>query len=149
MIIGDGGNKISITPEGGYLIYLLNDTGSPSIKGELVNTNGGVDNSYIVAPANTPDMIGAVYQSGIADGELVPIVISGIAEVLIEDGTTATRGYWVRISITQKGRANILNATPPGGGISEIDAHLEECGHCLESKAAGTNVLTKIVIHFN
>lgn len=149
MIIGDGGNRILVTPEGGYLIYLLNGTGSLSIKGELVDTNGPIDNSYAVTVADTPDMIGVVYQSGIADGELVPIVVSGIAEVLIEDGTIATRGYWARISITQNGRADITNAAPPGGGIPEIDTHLKECGHCLESKSSGTDIFAKIVMHFN
>jgi len=36
-----------------------------------------------------------------------------------------------------------------GGGIPELDEHMSEIGHCIESKTAGTNVLAKIIMHFN
>ena len=76
-------------------------------------------------------------------------VVSGIAEVLLEDGTASIHGYWARTSITDAGRADITNAEPPGGGIPQADIHFREIGHCLESKSSGTDVLAKVVLHFN
>jgi len=73
----------------------------------------------------------------------------GVAEVLLEDTTTSTRGYWAAISTTQNGRADITLAVPPGGGIPQADRHFQEIGHSLESKPAGTDVLSKIILHFN
>jgi hypothetical protein len=45
------------------------------------------------------------------------------------------------------GRANVV--ANPGSGLPATDLHFKECGHFIESKAAGTNVLAKAVIHFN
>lgn len=68
--------------------------------------------------------------------------------MLLEDSTASTRGYWVKMSGTA-GRADATNAAPPGGGIPELDEHMTELGHALETKTGGTDVLCKIVMHFN
>ena len=69
--------------------------------------------------------------------------------MLLQETTTATRGYWARTSITGAGRADITNANPPGAGIAEQQVHMTEIGHCLETVASGVNKLAKIILHFN
>ena len=141
--------NIGFTKEGGLFHKYINKTGASSGKGILVNTEGSVDNSVNIVAADEPDIIGAIYDDGVPDGDLVRVVTYGKAQVLLEDSTISTRGYWARISITQAGRADITNAGPPGGGIPEIDEHLKEIGHCLESKGSGTDVLALVHLHFN
>jgi hypothetical protein len=77
------------------------------------------------------------------------VAISGIADVLIEDGTAATRGNWVYTSDAQAGRANATLANPPGGGIPELDTHMREIGHCLQTVTAGNDKLARCLLHFN
>jgi hypothetical protein len=147
------GAKIGFTIEGGYAIQLINDTGAASVKGTIVeacNESGaGADNVFTIEDADDNHPIGAVYENGIPDGGLCWVVVGGIAEVLLEDSTAATRGYWVRVSTNQAGRVDITNQAPPGGTIQALETHFQEMGHCLESKGAGTDVLCKIVMHFN
>ena len=142
-------SKILLTPEGGLAVRLTNKTGSNSVKGTVVETHDTVDNAFDIAGADSIHPIGAVYENGIADGSECWVVVQGIAEVLLEDGTGSTRGYWVRSSITDVGRADITNAAPPGGGIPELEIHMKEMGHCIESKGSGTDVIAKIIMHFN
>jgi hypothetical protein len=70
---------------------------------------------------------------------------TGIADVLLEDTTAATRGNWVQTSDVAAGRADMTNAAAPGLILS----HFQEIGHCIETKTGGTNVLAKAVVHFN
>ena len=76
-------------------------------------------------------------------------MITGRCQVLLEDSTAATAGYWVRTGDTTAGRADATNAAPPGGGIVELDEHMQEIGHTLESQGAGTSVLAWIILHLN
>ena len=128
---------------------MKNKTGAVSVKGTIVTTSTSYDDSFRVVPAGIPIAIGVVLVSGIADGEYCPIKVSGITEVLLQDNTTATRGYWAKISDTQSGRADITNATPPGGTVQALEAHGGEIGHCLQTVSAGTNKMARIVLHFN
>lgn len=147
-IIGPGKPSV-LTQEGGIAVWMTNKTGAASIKGTLVDTSSAADNAVKISGADAADMIGVVYDSGVPDGSLVRVVITGVAQVLIQDGTAATRGYWCKMSATQAGRADITNADPPGGGIPEHDEHFKEIGHCFESVGSGTDVLAKIALHFN
>lgn len=130
------------------IIFLINKTGANSVKGTLV-TAGTVDNSFVINPANIPKVLGIVLVEGIADGQYVPIKVSGIAEVLLQDNTTATAGYWAKLSDTVAGRADISSQFPPGGTIAALEDHGSEIGHCIETVTAGTNKLARCVIHFN
>lgn len=138
-------SKVKFTIEGGYAVKLTNKTGGVSIKGTLVETHTTIDNAFQTAGADGIENIGVVYENGIADGEECWVVVGGIAEVLLEDSTLSTRGYWARSSTTVAGRVDITNADPPGLVLS----HFAEIGHCIESKSSGTDVLAKIVLHFN
>jgi hypothetical protein len=132
------------TEEGGRAIKLTNRTGAPSVKGQIVEASGSYDNAFQTAVATSYDPIGAVYESGIADGSDCWIVCGGRAQVLLEDSTAATRGYWVGTSTVTGGRADATSASSPGLAL----AHFRELGHCIESVPAGTNKLAFIMMHF-
>jgi len=135
-----------ITPEGGIAIKMINKTGLPSVKGSVLAIENTIEKGVKLQTVEY-DSVGVVYEDGIADGEEVWVVISGIAEVLLEDGTGGTMGYWTFAADTD-GRADMLQQ-PPGGTIVAIDNHFKEIGHCTETVASGTDVLCKIMMHFN
>ena len=147
-LIAPSFGQMKITPEGGIAVLLTNLTGSASVKGTLVkasSTSGGV----AVNPADIPVAFGVIYENDVADGDPVWVVISGMADVLLEDGTAATAGYWAKVSDSQDGRADITNAYPPGGTITALDDHLSEIGHCLQTVSSGTDRLCRVTLHFN
>ena len=139
---------LQITDDGGFAVPMVNDTGAPTVKGSLVEPSSSIDNGFILTAADAFDPIGVVLESGIPDGQNALIVTTGKAYALLEDSSVATKGYWVRTSITQAGRIDATNALPPGGGVVQLDAHTQECGHCLESILAGTDKLCLISLHF-
>jgi hypothetical protein len=147
--VTDGAAKVTLTPEGGIAIALTNKTGSASVKGELVEASTGTDNAFEQMSADSNHPIGAVYEAGVADGSECWVVIYGRCQVLLEDGTAATRGYWVRTSENDAGRCDATNSGPAGGTIGALEAHMCEIGHCLESQGSGTDVLCYIMMHFN
>jgi len=135
--------KIKLTVEGGYAIKLTNKTGANSVKGTIVISDPDVDNAFEVNPTSGSMPFGIVYESGIADGSECWVVVSGIAEALIVDGATTTRGYVCLSSTTVAGRIDTQSTVP------SATEHFTEIGHTIESKSSGTNVLAKCVIHFN
>ncbi len=147
--VGAGANALT-TEEGGLAIRLINNTGAASVKGSVVDASHSVEAAVELEGAGDLDPIGVIYDDGVADGDWVWIVVSGIADVLLEDGTGSTYGNWVETSGTAAGRADATNAAPPASGvIGEVQEHFREIGHCLETKGAGTGVLARCVLHFN
>ncbi len=140
-----------LTAEGGIAVPLINDTGAPSVKGQLVRTSLSVDGGFVTSnvvagpPVGQYEVIGAVYEANIPNGSPCYVVIYGIADVLMQDGQAATRGYWVRGSTTVNGRA-IMSAAPP---VGSSDNHFQEVGHSNQTVPAGVNVLARIVMHLN
>jgi hypothetical protein len=141
-------NNIGFTSEGGFAIRLTNKTGSASVKGTLVKADTATDMAFILTGVNEHETIGAVYEDGIADGSLCWVANGGIVEVLLKDTTASTRGNWAKTSDTA-GRADITNATAPGGGVAQLDEHMQEIGHGIENVTSGTDKLAKIIMHFN
>ncbi len=137
-----------ITPLGGICIRLENRTAGVSVRGTVVEADTVNDNAFKIAGADDVQPFGIVYQVGVAIGSLCWIVVAGIAQVLLKDATLSTKGNWVHVSDVA-GRADATLLVPPGGGIPELDIHMGEIGHCIESKAGDTDVLAKIVVHFN
>ena len=140
-------NDHMITTEGGIAVKMINNTGLPTVKGELVQASENIDNGVEIQ-VDEFDVIGVMYEDGVAQGQECWVVVNGKAEVLLTDATASTRGYWVYAD-TADGRANATLPLPPGGTITALTNHFKEVGHCLESKTAGTNVLALIVLHFN
>jgi transcriptional regulator with XRE-family HTH domain len=140
-------NRCKFTPEGGLAVLLTNKTGAPSVKGSVVGIYGAtsVDSAFGLTLADSMSPCGAVYESGVADGSECWVVVAGIAEVLLENGTGTVRTYWVRTSTTAPGRANATIGDPPGLSAT----HFAEIGHSLETKSGGTDVLLRVILHFN
>ena len=143
-----GNDKCKWTAEGGLAISLTNKTGAASVKGMIVDASTTTDDAFGIEGADDLNPIGVVYEAGVADGSECWVVVQGIAEVLLKDSTASTKGYWVKVS-DAAGRADATNAAPPGGTVQALEIHMQEIGHCIESKTAGTDVLAKIVMHFN
>lgn len=139
-------SNIKFTTDGGIAVQLLNKTGTVSVKGTVVAA-GTVDDSFILQ-GNEFNAIGAVYEAGVADGSPCWVAFAGRAYVLLADGTGSTAGYWVKSHATD-GRADASAALPTGGSFAGVDDHFKEIGHSLETKLAGTNVLCKVMLHFN
>jgi hypothetical protein len=135
-----------ISPEGGILTVLTNKTGAASIKGTLVQASAANDKSFVAADTNGFTSMGAVYDDGIADGKPCRVVICGVADVLLQDGTASAAGDWVRVSASAAGRATAHTGVP---SPPTADTHFKEIGHCIQTVSSGTNVLTKIIMHFN
>lgn len=139
-------SNFKFTPEGGLATKMINDTGAASIKGTVVAASTAIDNGF-KSTINQFDMIGVVYDNGVANGKECFVVYSGICQVLMEDGVASKSGDWVRAS-TVAGRAT-PSTDPQGLSALAASEHFKELGHCLETKSAGTGVLIKILIHFN
>ncbi len=144
--------KVKYTPIGGVAILLTNKTGGVSIAGTIVEVDDTTDDAFKLGVADGDEQMGIVLDSGIANGEEAWVVVSGIADVAMEDNTAATRGYWVRTSTTEAGYSDGTNPDPPGAGIGAVERHFTEIGHCMESVIAtggGTHILARCVVHFN
>lgn len=143
-----GNNKVGISELGGVAVKLNNGSGAPSVKGTIVIADTNADDSFDTAPADEIQPIGIVYEDGVADGSDCWVIIYGIADVLLKDTTASTHGNWVYVSDVA-GRAEATLAAPPGGGIPELEIHMGEVGHAIESVAGGEDVLARVCIHFN
>lgn len=132
------------TTEGGIYETFVNKTGDTSVKGTIVAASTTTDNAVYTAPASSTVPIGIIYESGIADGSPVKVVVYGKAQVLLVDSTgTSSNGFWCGVSSTP-GRMYQASTAP-----TDVSEHSCEIGHSLESKASGTNVLALIQVHFN
>ncbi len=140
--------KIMFTAEGGLAVKLTNKTGAPSVKGTIVDASATVNNAFALCVKDVPDVFGAVYEAGVADGSECWVVISGIADVLFTGNTT--RGQLARGYLTADGAGYIagyaLAENVPTSPFAS-DKHFYEIGHVLESRTGAG--LAKCVLHFN
>ncbi len=143
-----GNNKVGISELAGIALKHINKTGVASVKGTIVEASTTTDDAFQVSGANGNHSIGVVYEDGVADGDECWIIIYGVADVLLKDTTLSAHGNWVFVSDVA-GRADATLADPTAGGVAQLDQHMREVGHCLESKAADTDVLARVCIHFN
>lgn len=142
------GAKFKITAEGGYAVKLTNKTGAVSVKGYVVCLSSTLNNAVQKTVVDQPDAIGVVYESGVADGYEMWVVVSGIADVYFIGSTT--RKYLARTFITADGASYVS-----GQAIAEAvpslpfatDKHFCEIGHILESRTGAG--LAKCILHFN
>ncbi len=149
--IFDVGVKVGMTPLGGIIIKLTNKTGANSVAGKLVRADTTTNDAVKLSEVDGEETIGVFLDGGVSDGSEAWIVVSGIADVAMENNTTATRGNWVRTSITvgEEGYADATNAAPPSPAAF---SHFNEIGNCIETVTAtgeGTHVLARCVLHFN
>ena len=128
--------KVKMTELGGIAVQMVNKTGAPSVKGTVVVASSTTDNGCAIADTSADDAIGVIFDSGVADGSPVWVVVIGVAEVLIEDATEASRRAYVSMSTTVAGRANAA-----GVAASTLDI-----GSCIKSADAGTTVLATVML---
>ncbi len=141
--------KLGMSAIGGICIKLTNKTGVNSVAGKLVKADTSTNDAVKLTVLDEEETMGVFLDSGIADGSEAWVVISGIADVAMQDNTTATRGNWVRSSITEAGYADATNSTPPSPAAF---SHFNEIGNCIETVTAtggGTHILARCVLHFN
>ena len=143
--------KFKITALGGMAIKLTNNTGANTIQGQVVMVDPAEDDAFILCAGNTDTdnaniAIGIVFESGVADEAEAWIVVSGIADVAMEDNVAAVRSFWIGASEAEDGYADVVDHP------KNAPDHMHEIGHCIESVAAGgggTHILARCIIHFN
>lgn len=139
---GSGRLAPTLTAEGGVAIVMINKTGLLSVKGTVLDASLVQDLAVDIEVAGDIDPIGIMYSEGVADGLPVLVVISGIAEILVDDAAAVNSGDWAGVSDTTNGRAQAA-INPPA-----TVKHDQELGHFVESKGAGVDVLVKAILHF-
>lgn len=134
-------SPLVVNEVGGYMVQLVNKTGAPSVKGELLSIHASVENAVQKCPADTDSPVGVFYSSGIADGSLAWVVIGGIADVMLVNNTVVNPSYHLYAG----------SVTGRVGASSSVNTvrHWGEVGHSLQAKAAGTNVLVRAILHWN
>lgn len=137
-----GGSNCGFTPEGGIYQTFINNSGT-SVKGTIVIASASVDNAVDIAPGASKSPIGIIYEDDIENGELVKVVTSGKAAVLLENTKHSTRGYWCGVSDTA-GRMYQKISAP-----TTITEHSREIGHSLENKNSGTDILSIVQLQFD
>ena len=91
--------RMRFTKEGGFAVSFINKTGANTIKGEAVQVS--VDKNEAMTIASNPYVVqGFWYESGVPDGKYAYVVILGIAQALLKDGTSTNRAHWCRLSDT-------------------------------------------------
>ena len=128
----------------GLAIKMLNGTGAASVKGTIVTASATVDN-HVIPQNNEFDAFGVIAEDGVADGGEVFVIITGVAQVLLADTDSATRGQLAICSPTD-GRMTAIDVPSASPAAAE---HFKECGHILNSVTAGTDKLVNVLIHFN
>ena len=69
-------------------VFLTNNTGANSLKGEIVIVDAGADNSFVkTATPGHNSVIGVVYESGIPNGQSCKVAIAGIVSVIADAST--------------------------------------------------------------
>jgi hypothetical protein len=128
------------TPYGGHSIWVI--AGEDLAEGEIVYIPTTLASKVVLKnPVDSEMPMGAVYADA-KIGELVQVVVGGIAYVLPEAAVTATKGYIIYSSNAEAGRFD-QSATLPA-----VTQHNREIGHTLES-GSGAGVKVLAVLHFN
>jgi len=137
--------KAFLTPDGGLAVPYINQTGGASVKGQTVHITA--DGTVGLTAQGVPDCIGIVYQSGIPAGDLVYVVVSGIAEVLFIGNATA--GHLARTFIAADGGFVAGQALSEAVPLPPFDSdkHFAEIGHVIDSRVGAG--LARVNLHFN
>lgn len=149
-----GSGVMTVTPEGGIAIIMVNNTGVPIAKGTIVCSRQslaalGYANEIEPTPVplvNQSDMpIGVVYDAGgIPSGGSGLVVIAGRADVNVENVAFVGSG-WV-VYTTSVGVSGQGTAAP---SVPATVVHFRELGHTLAERAAGSGALIRCILHFN
>jgi len=145
----EGEPRMRFTVDGGLAVRLTNKTGAASVKGTAVAVSPSTADAFGLVGADQSNPVGFVLESGISDGSPCWIGVTGRMQMLLQDSSAASLGYWIKVSDTTDGRVDATNLLPTGGTIVALEDHLTECGHSLEAVTAGTDKLAWTLAHFN
>ena len=134
------------TNEAGLQIKLTNKTGGASIKGYLVKPSGSTARAFDLVDLGGPDIMGIVYESGIADGQECWVWLQGVVQIYFIGNTTME--HFARMGISGDGGAagQAVSEAKPSSPFA-TDKHFQEVGHVVESRVGAGLALT--VLHFN
>ncbi len=132
--------KYKLTAIGGFAIRLTNKTGSNTVQGQIVKPDTANEDAVILIVASDQEIIGVFLDAGVADGSEAWVVVSGIADVLIDAGG-CTRGDRLISSSATVASAEFWNV---GGAVA---THFQELGHCIETRVGAG--LARGILHFN
>lgn len=142
MTIRSDGNidtpKIRMTTTGGYAIRLTNKTGVATVAGQIVEASTTTDDAFGAIGLNDTHPIGVVLDAGVADDAEAWVVVSGIADVLIDAGGCA-HGDRLITSGNTAGSADVDNSPA-------VAVHFQEIGHSIETRVGAG--LARVVLHF-
>ena len=141
-----GNSKSRLTPEGGIAVRMINKTGGASVKGHIVQPEGSTNDAVELTIGGDIDPIGIIYDADIPDGNLVWVIVAGIADVLYSN--TVTRATFSRVSTAGEGLPNgvAVNEALPTPPFA-TDKHFQEIGHPIESRTGAG--LARTILHFN
>jgi hypothetical protein len=136
----------SSTNERGFLMKMLNKTGTTTVKGSIVAASTTTSKAFLLEDTGF-DPFGIVYEAGVADGSEAWIWVNGsIAQVLWKNSTASTMGN-VALCDDVDGRAYDV-AVPTANPV--VAEHFREIGHVLQTQANNlTNSLVLCHLHFN
>jgi hypothetical protein len=133
--------KGCMTAIGGFAVKLTNKTGGDTVAGQLVEIYSAtaIDDAFKTAVGGSDECIGVTLDAGVADGSEAWVVMSGIADVLMDSGGSARSSR--AITSATAGSADMWDV---GGAVA---THFQEIGHCLENRTGAG--LARCVLHFN
>ncbi len=138
--IDDG--KMIPTPEGGYCLPFLSDTGADSVIGQGL-TVGTVDGSLALAPTSGKECYGVSQVAGIPTGGYILVnPMMGKSYVLLEAATASVLGHILTTSAITAGRFKSI-AAPALYAAPDV---VMRCGQPLEANAGGANVTILAVL---
>jgi hypothetical protein len=130
-VAGDVGlGNGTVAGEGVITVFLTNNTGAVSVKGQIVIIYGDANNAFdITATASNNSVIGVVYEAGISTGQPCRNTISVTASVIAD--ATIYRGQHCVTGSGTAGRAASI-ATP--GAETSIGVWLEKVSEVQQGK---------------
>lgn len=139
-------NKIMFTDDGGIAIPLINKTGTTTTKGYIAHPSSTTGNAFNYAQINQPDLIGIVYETGVPDGDLCWVVITGKAYVYCTSDVALEDFIRNRATAESGSDGQAIAEAAPSTPFS-TDKHFMEVGHAIGSRTGAG--LALCILHFN
>jgi hypothetical protein len=137
------------TGEHGMQIKMVNKTGGATVKGYLIHPYSAtaINNAFVLASINEPDIIGVVYEAGVADASEAWVWITGDVEIYC--AAAVSLSYFIRNTATGDADTTSGYATAEAAPTTPFstDKHFQEVGHALESTGGAGLCLTRL--HWN
>lgn len=145
--IGNGGQSVIITPEGGLAYWIINKTGAPSFKGSVLEASAITANAVDLVGIDDPDPFCVAYDDGIPDGELMRVVFSGKAQVFFVGSVSLHQFARVTVAADTGAEAGKAIAEAVPVPPFSTNKHFMEIGHVLSSRTGAG--LALVNLHFN